>query len=143
MLDQEKFVQNTDQYEEKIPSGRVLGIINADWGFGNPTNALRTAGKENLLMRDSRSTWMDDQGCLVLGCGLCCRLERKHYNIGQGSGMDYQVLDYLASEEGRILLNWGSEGEHYDVADGKRIIPEDVRATIKALFLQYIRCSGL
>ena len=24
-------------------------------------------------------------------------------------------------------MNWGIEGEHYDVKDGKRVIPEDVQ----------------
>lgn len=38
-----------------------------------------------------------------------------------------KFLDYLASDEGQILMNWGIEGEHYDVKDGKRVIPEDVQ----------------
>jgi len=37
-----------------------------------------------------------------------------------------KFLDYLASDEGQVLLNWGIEGKHYNVVDGKRVIPADV-----------------
>ena len=37
-----------------------------------------------------------------------------------------KFLDYLASEEGQVLTNWGIEGKQYNVVDGKRIIPQDV-----------------
>ncbi|WP_353626568.1 hypothetical protein [Bacillus sp. JCM 19041] len=36
-----------------------------------------------------------------------------------------QFLDYLASEEGQILQNWGIEGEHYELVDGERVISEE------------------
>ncbi|HLU22146.1 MAG TPA: ABC transporter substrate-binding protein, partial [Bacillaceae bacterium] len=36
-----------------------------------------------------------------------------------------KFIDFLASEEGQILQNWGIEGEHYEIVDGKRIISED------------------
>lgn len=37
-----------------------------------------------------------------------------------------KFLDYLASDEGQVLVNWGIEGKQYNVVDGKRVIPEDV-----------------
>lgn len=33
-----------------------------------------------------------------------------------------QFLDFLASEEGQILNNWGIEGKHYTVEAGKRVV---------------------
>ena len=37
-----------------------------------------------------------------------------------------KFLDFLASDEGQVLLNWGIEGKHYKVENGKRVIPEDI-----------------
>ncbi|MCM3703015.1 extracellular solute-binding protein [Paenibacillus macerans] len=37
-----------------------------------------------------------------------------------------KFMDWLSSEEGQVLRNWGIEGKHYNVEDGKRVIPADV-----------------
>ncbi|KHF36258.1 hypothetical protein CM49_01571 [Paenibacillus sp. P1XP2] len=37
-----------------------------------------------------------------------------------------KFLDYLASDEGQVLLNWGIEGKHYKVENGKRVIPKEI-----------------
>ncbi|WP_019533638.1 ABC transporter substrate-binding protein [Paenibacillus ginsengihumi] len=128
LLDKEAFVQKTDQYEAKISSGRVLGLIDADWGFGNATNALRKAGKENRTY--ARFPIQLDETTKDAS------FQSAGYAAGWGVGITtsakdpvriIRFLDYLASEEGQILNNWGIEGEHYHVVDGKRVIPEDIQ----------------
>ncbi|MEK4981212.1 ABC transporter substrate-binding protein [Bacillus sp. FSL K6-6540] len=128
LLDKETFVQKTDQYEAKISSGRVLGVIDQEWGFGNATNALRTAGKENRtyarfpiqLDESTKDATFQDTG-YVAGWGVGITTSAKD------PVRIIKFLDYLASEEGQVLMNWGIEGEHYNVVDGKRVIPEDVQ----------------
>ncbi|MEC0309581.1 hypothetical protein PAEVO_63950 [Paenibacillus sp. GM2FR] len=128
LLDKETFVQKTDQYEAKISSGRVLGVIDQEWGFGNATNALRTSGKENRtyarfpiqLDESTKDATFQDTG-YVAGWGVGITTSAKD------PVRIIKFLDYLASEEGQILMNWGIEGEHYNVVDGKRVIPEDVQ----------------
>ena len=39
-----------------------------------------------------------------------------------------KVIDYIASNEGNVLLNWGIEGQHYDIVDGRRVWKEEVKA---------------
>lgn len=128
LLDKEAFVQKTDQYESKVSSGRVLGVIDADWGFSNATNALRTAGKENRTYAKF-PVQLDETT-------KDASFQSTGYPAGWGVGITtsaedpvriIKFLDYLASEEGQILLNWGIEGEHYNIVDGKRVIPEDVQ----------------
>lgn len=128
LLDKESFVQKTDQYEAKISSGRVLGIIDQEWGFGNATNALRTAGKENRTY--ARFPIQLDETTKDAA------FQSTGYSAGYGVGIStsakdpvriIKFLDYLASEEGQILMNWGIEGEHYNVVDGKRVIPAEVQ----------------
>ena len=127
LLDKESFVQKTDQYEAKVSSGRVLGLIDQDWGFDNATNALHTAGKDDRTyarfpIQLDEST--KDASFQSIG-----------YTAGWGVGITtsnedpvrtIKFLDYLASDEGQILLNWGIEGKHYNVEDGKRVIPADI-----------------
>ncbi|MEC0259493.1 ABC transporter substrate-binding protein [Paenibacillus lautus] len=128
LLDKETFVQKTDQYEAKISSGRVLGVIDQEWGFGNATNALRTSGKENRtyarfpiqLDESTKDATFQDTG-YVAGWGVGITTSAKD------PVRIIKFLDYLASEEGQILMNWGIEGEHYNVVDGKRVIPADVQ----------------
>ena len=128
LLDKESFVQKTDQYEAKISSGRVLGVIDQEWGFGNATNALRTANKENRtyarfpiqLDETTKDATFQNTGYVAgWGVGISTTAKDPERII--------KFLDYLASEEGQILMNWGIEGEHYKVVDGKRVIPEDVQ----------------
>lgn len=128
LLDQETFVQKTDQYEAKISSGRVLGVIDQEWGFSNATNALRSSGKENRtyarfpiqLDESTKDATFQDTG-YVAGWGVGISTSAKD------PVRIIKFLDYLASEEGQVLMNWGIEGEHYNVVDGKRVIPEDVQ----------------
>jgi putative aldouronate transport system substrate-binding protein len=126
LLDPESFVQKYDQYLAKISSGRVLGLIDADWQVDQAQNALREAGKTERMHGMYPVTLTD---------------EFKHPNFQQtgylgGWGIGISVdcenpvraikfLDFLASEEGQILQNWGIEGEHYTMEDGKRVISEE------------------
>lgn len=38
-----------------------------------------------------------------------------------------QFLDWLASDEGQVLINWGIEGKHYVVDNGTRTISDAIR----------------
>ncbi|WP_407408665.1 ABC transporter substrate-binding protein [Peribacillus sp.] len=126
LLDKESFVQKYDQYLAKISSGRVIGLIDADWEMAEAQRALREAGKEERMYGMYPVTLTE---------------EFEHHNFqdtgylgGWGIGISVdnedpvraiKFLDYLASDEGQILQNWGIEGEHHEIVDGKRVIPED------------------
>ncbi|GBF72893.1 hypothetical protein PA598K_01170 [Paenibacillus sp. 598K] len=127
LLDPETFVQKHDQYNAKVASGRVLGLIDQDWDYQDGENALKAEGKFDRTYGHYPVTMSEEF------------LETSFWPTGfmSGYGVGISVdnpdpvraikfLDYLASEEGQILLNWGVEGEHYNVVDGKRVIPAEV-----------------
>ncbi|MBD2871055.1 ABC transporter substrate-binding protein [Paenibacillus arenilitoris] len=128
LLDPESFVQKYDQYKAKIASGRVLGLIDQQWDYGQAENALKAEGKFgstyarfpvtlNETYRDH--TFLHGTGYLpALGIGIT--------KDAQDPVRLIKFLDYLASDEGQVLLNWGIEGKHYNVVDGKRVIPADL-----------------
>ncbi|MFP7288756.1 ABC transporter substrate-binding protein [Shouchella clausii] len=128
LLDPESFVQKYDQYLEKISSGRVLGLIDTDWQVDDAERALREAGKHErmygmypvTLTEEYKHPNFQDTGYLG-GWGIGISVDN------EDPVKAIQFLDYLASEEGQILQNWGLEGEHYEIVDGKRVIsPEEM-----------------
>lgn len=126
LLDPESFVQKYDQYLEKISSGRVLGLIDTDWQVDDAERALREAGKHErmygmypvTLTEEYKHPNFQDTGYLG-GWGIGISVDN------EDPVKAIQFLDYLASEEGQILQNWGLEGEHYEIVDGKRVISSE------------------
>ena len=127
LLDKDTFVQKSDQYKSKISSGRVLGLIDQEWGYADAENSLKASGKAErtyahfpvTLSEEYKDHTFVDTGFLSgWGIGITTATKDPVRAI--------KFLDYLASDEGQVLQNWGIEGKHYNVVDGKRVIPADV-----------------
>lgn len=129
LLDPESFVQKYDQYKAKVASGRVLGIIDQDWDYAEAENALKAEGKYDETYARFPVTLNESyKDASYMGTG---------YIAGYGVGITVDAkdpvriikfLDYLASDEGQVLVNWGIEGIHYTVdEDGKRVIPDEIQ----------------
>ena len=107
-------MQKYDQYIAKIASGRVLGLIDQDWDFQDGENALKAEGKFEYGYGHYPVTLTEefkDTSFWPVG-----------FSPGWGVGITVdcpdpvraiKFLDFLASEEGQILDNWGIEGKHY------------------------------
>jgi putative aldouronate transport system substrate-binding protein len=128
LLDPESFVQKFDQYNAKIASGRVLGLIDADWDYGDGEKALKAAGKFErtyghypvTMSEEFKDSSFQPTGFLAgWGVGITKACKDPIRAI--------KFLDYLASDEGQVLINWGIEGKHYKVENGKRVIPKEVQ----------------
>lgn len=127
LLDKESFVQKYDQYKAKIASGRVIGLVDQNWDYGEAENALKAEGKLGATYARFPVTLNESyEDHSFQGSG---------YQAGWGIGITkdakdperlIKFLDYMASDEGQVLMNWGIEGKHYNVVDGKRVIPDDV-----------------
>ncbi|AOZ93458.1 ABC transporter substrate-binding protein [Paenibacillus crassostreae] len=127
LLDKDTFVQKDDQYQAKIASGRVLGLISQEWEYSNAENALKAAGKDEYtyghfpvtISEDILDHSFQDIGFDGYGIGITTSCEDPVRAI--------KFLDWMASEEGQVLRNWGIEGKHYNVEDGVRVVPADVQ----------------
>lgn len=131
LLDKESFVEKNDQYLAKIASGRVIGLIDADWGYADGEKALKadnkldqTYGHYSVMLSDA---YKDN------------RFQSTGFMAGWGVGITtsckdpvraIKFLDYLASEQAQVLNNWGIEGKQYTLQDAKRVVPEDVQNRI-------------
>jgi putative aldouronate transport system substrate-binding protein len=140
LLDKESFVQKYEQYTAKITAGRVLGVTDAWWEIVAAENELIAAGKPErtyLLLPTQLGTTTKnhifrDNG-LAAGWGISITKNCKDPVRAM------KFLDYMASEKTQIMLNWGIEGTHYQVVNGKReFLPKyaDMRKNDNANFMK-------
>ena len=66
-----------------------------------------------------------------LDIGPVAALVSSQYNISVSTAcenpeMALQYIDYLFSEEGMVLANWGTEGQTYDVVDGEKVFKDEI-----------------
>ncbi|WP_410771387.1 ABC transporter substrate-binding protein [Fontibacillus sp. BL9] len=126
LLDKDSFVQKEDQYKAKIASGRVLGLTSVDWEYSEAENALKAAGKYEYTYAHFPVTLSEQykdhamQSFGVDGYGISITTACKD------PVRAIKFLDWLASDEGQVLRNWGIEGKQYNVENGTRVIPADV-----------------
>lgn len=127
LLDPESFVQKHDQLLAKLSTGRALATIAPDWMVYEAQSALRDAGMEERMYGMYPITLSEEYEHHAF--------RDSGFQVGWGIGITtdckdpvraIKFLDYLVKEETQIMLNWGIEGEHYEVADGKRVIPESI-----------------
>lgn len=120
LVDRESFTQTLDQYLAKLATGRVLGMYDQRWGFGQAHDSLVAQG------RDER-TWVSTMP--VYEGSEPYYADREVMNINQGFGVSVSCdkpdlavsfLNTMLSEEWQKLLTWGIEGEDYHVGDNGR-----------------------
>ena len=66
-----------------------------------------------------------------LDIGPMAALVSSQYNISISTACEnpeiaLQYIDYLFSEEGMVLANWGTEGQTYDVVDGEKVFKDEI-----------------
>ncbi len=122
LLDPESFTQKEDTYKAKIASGRVVGLTDSNWDYSTAITQLKNAG-------------MSDRAYAPLSVTLGSQYTDqtlKNYGFSGGWGVGittscknperaFQFLNWLASDQAQVLLNWGIEGKDYTVVNGKRV----------------------
>jgi len=128
LLDPESFTQKEDTYKSKISSGRVAGLADAFWDYSTAVTSLVAEGKEE-------QTYAGVPAVIDASKQKDQSLKDYGFSAGFGFGITtsakdpqraFEFLDWMASDEAQVLLNWGIEGTHYTVnAEGMReVLPE-------------------
>ncbi|MDF2803548.1 MAG: ABC-type sugar transport system, periplasmic component [Anaerocolumna sp.] len=118
ILDPEFATQTHEDYISKITSGRVLSLLDADWDYAEAEKVLKAAGKLGKTYSGLPVTMDESVKCVTLAYqGMV---------TGQGVGISnsckdpvtaIKFLNYICSDEGQVLINWGIEGINYLVDD--------------------------
>ncbi|CAN7417835.1 sugar ABC transporter substrate-binding protein [Paenibacillus sp. LjRoot56] len=119
LMDREALVQNYDQYLAKIASGRVIGMFDQHWNFGD--------GERSLISQNKIGSTYVGFPLLYPGAKEYYR-DRPVLNINRGYGISTKAkdpvqiikfLDSLMTEDWQKTLQWGIQGDDYTVKDGK------------------------
>lgn len=137
LVDRESFAQTLDQYLAKLATGRVLGMYDQRWSFGNANDALVAANKDNR-------TWVPTMP-VYEGCEPYYA-DRDVMNINQGFGVSVSCkhpdiavafLNTMLEEEWQVILQWGILDEDYHIdANGRFYRTPEQRELSKDLVWQ-------
>lgn len=132
LLSENAFITKYDEFNSQVASGRVLATIYNASLISEPEASLRAAGMPERCY--ARFPVVLDESIQDRSNVYC-----ESYDNGVGISVNcknpelaMKVLNYIASNEGNVLLNWGLEGVHYDVIDGKRVWKDEVQAQYNA-----------
>ncbi|MGN0298969.1 MAG: extracellular solute-binding protein [Lachnospiraceae bacterium] len=118
VLDPEFATQTHEDYIAKIASGRVLALTDTDWDYSDGEKVLISDGKLGKTYAGLPLTMDADT--------KCASLMYQGLTTGQGVAITtsckdpvaaIKFLDYLCSDEGQVLVNWGIEGVNYFIDD--------------------------
>ena len=126
LLDPESFTHTPDTYFSKLSSGRVLGVMDQDWNIWQTQTALVADGEAwRTFMPLPVTLEADVDPVLTRPSGFFGLTGVSVAADSQYSEEAFEFLNWMASEEAQILLNWGIEGVHYEYVDGERtFLPE-------------------
>lgn len=115
LLDPESFTQSEEVYKSKISSGRVVALTDKIWNYSDAEDILIDSGREDEAYA---------RFPLVIDELKYSDQTLKDYGFRGGWGISisktckdkdraFEFLDWMASEEAQVLVNWGIEGVHY------------------------------
>lgn len=114
ILDPDFATQTHEDYINKIASGRVLGLLDADWDI--------TAAESSLKARGLYERTYAGLPVTIDESVTCAALREQNLGVGWGIGISIsckdpvravQFLDWMCTEEAQVLLNWGIENVNY------------------------------
>lgn len=118
ILDSEFATQTHEDYIAKIASGRVVALFDTDWDYGDGEKVLKADGQYGKTYAALPLTIDADT--------KCPSLMYQGLTTGQGVGISVdcedpvaaiKYIDYLCSDEGQVLVQWGIEGVNYEIDD--------------------------
>lgn len=119
VLDAEFATQTHEDYIAKIASGRVVALLDTDWDYADGEKILKADGKLGktyagiplAMDENTKAPSLMYQGLTTgQGVGITTACEDPVAAI--------RYLDYICSDEGQVLVNWGIEGVNYQI-DGE------------------------
>lgn len=134
LVDKESFTQTLDQYLAKLATGRVLGMYDQRWSFGNGNDALVAANKDDrtyvatMPTYDGKAPYYADRDVMNINQGIGVSVSCKKPDIAVA------FVNEIMKEDWQKVLAWGIESEDYQKgADGKFTRTEDQRTNSRDL----------
>ncbi|WP_211748425.1 extracellular solute-binding protein [Paenibacillus sp. Marseille-Q4541] len=125
MLDKNIFGKGEENLS-KIAQGRVLAEFMPGWLLNTPEKSIVAAG---LTERQyAKFPILIDENTVDQSFMMAITNSSSNWaitNTAKNPERIVQMIDFLFSDEGQLLINWGVEGLQYEVKDGKRVKKAD------------------
>lgn len=134
-------------FDEKVTGGYVLAAPEAYWNIANTALKIQADGTEDLdnmmypflVVADGVDPNATTYGpTSVLGWT---------YTYISSTNPDpvatIKFMDWMMSEEGQYITQWGPEDMMWEMVDGKRVLTETAMTELKADFWTYIKDNGI
>ncbi|MBB6730161.1 ABC transporter substrate-binding protein [Cohnella zeiphila] len=145
LIDVDWAINKKESWLQKLSSGAVFASTGAYWDLGDANNALKKDGGEKSEMYAYK----------VVAPGV--DPAKTTYGPSSSLGWDaigitkankdpertMQFINFLASEEGQYLLQWGIEGKDWDMVDGKHVPKPETLQGFKDDFTNYSKKTGI
>lgn len=127
LLDPNWAVSKQQIWEQQLSTGHVFATPAAYWDVGNANNALREGDDDRAFFAykvvadglDPAETTYSPRN--MLGWDAIMITKKNKY-----PERTMQFFNFLSSEEGQYLMQWGVEGIHWDMIDGKHVPRQSV-----------------
>lgn len=144
ILDPEFATQTHDDYIAKISSGRVVALFDTLWDYQDGEKILKAdkklgktyCGIPLSMDKDTKVPTMMYQGLPTgQGVGITTACENPEAAI--------KYLDYICSDEGQVLVNWGIEGTNYKIDENGHRYREQEEITASKEDKNYKKTTGV
>ena len=144
ILDPDFATQTDEDYIAKLASGRVIGLLDAQWHYNQAQQVLVHDGKLDqtyfplpLTLRDDQKTTITMYQGLQVGWGIAITKSCKD------PVRAVKFLDYICSDEGQILYNWGIEGVNYTLDENGMPVRSDEEVAASRSDPDYSKKTGI
>ncbi len=134
-------------FDEKVSGGYVLAAPEAYWNIANTALKIQPDGSEDL----------DNMMYPFMVCADGVTPEETTYGPTSVLGWTYtyisssnpdpvgtiKFMDWLMSEEGQYITQWGPEGVTWNMVDGKRVLTETATEELNKDFWTYLQDNGI
>jgi len=130
LLDREAFSMDEKAFSAKVAQGRVLAAYAPNWMIQEAETSLRQNGKVERAYAHIPLYFSEDvvDRSNAITPTSAGSFQWTISSKAKNPERIIQMIDFLFSDEGQILTQWGIEGEDYTIEGGKRTInPELVK----------------
>lgn len=144
LLDREWATNKEQLWKQKLSSGSVFSTVEAYWNTSEATQLLTQTNPDAMFLPykvvadgvDPTQTTYSSRN--PMGWDIVAITKSNPDPV-----KTIQFLDFLASDEGQILLMSGVEGVDYEIVDGRRVMLEDAKNAMLEDFTTYSNESGV
>jgi putative aldouronate transport system substrate-binding protein len=126
LFDKDAVIQTRSEFVEKVSSGRVLVATTEKWDLSDSEAALINKDMESYTYAQLPLTLTENTPIHYSNYDPYGNWKSVITTSCKNPELAFQFFDAMWGEDMQILTNWGIEGNHYDLINGKRVLSKNI-----------------